>query len=275
MTRNKSNKKKNKNKNNKQNKQSNETTDQSTTNEDHPCVNNQQDDIVPAETSPNFDTTKLEENQEIENLVCEKNDPAVVTTGTTESVEESVGVEEVNHLNSVEEEPSENDLNLSVPATVNKEETTQDHQSKKKRFSFFKRNKKSSSVFNVTTESMNQNKKSKTNNEGGATVQRAQSLSTFDREPKSRIPLHKFRSEKKKNSNNLTASTSNVDSTSLVLNPGMDDWRMSGLLNNVRNKDSVHSLTLAPWSGDLPSVSPQQIKTLNDEKDETTTVSKA
>ena len=221
------------------------------------------------------ETIKVEDQQQVENPVI------VIETETTEveaitNEEESV-VEteegEISNLKSVEEEPVENE---SIQGEqVVKQEITQDLPSKKKRFSFFKRNKKSSSVLNVTTGSgMDQKKKNKSNNEG-VTVQRAQSLSTFDREPKSRIPLHKFRSEKKKNSN-LTASTSNVDSTSLVLNPGMDDWRMSGLLNNVRNKDSVPSLTLAPSNNPQSSSASQSqnhVKTLNEETENTKTVS--
>ena len=263
MPRNKS-KKKNKNKSQKQNKQSKEATDQNSPSEDQPCVNNQQDDDVQAENLADVETIKLEDQQQVENPVI---DIVVETVEDTKANEEESVLkaeedEEVSNLKSVEEEPLENEL--SQPELLIKEESTPDQPSKKKRFSFFKRNKKSSSVLNVTIGNMDQKKKNKSDN-GGATVQRAQSLSTFDREPKSRIPLHKFRSEKKKNSN-LTASTSNVDSTSLVLNPGMDDWRMSGLLDNVRNKDSVPSLTLAP-SNNPPSssASQNQVKALNEE----------
>lgn len=273
MPRNKSNKKKNKNKSQKQNKQLNEeTTDQNSPSEDQPCVNNQQDGQ--AENLADVETIKVEDQQQVENPVILVETETTEVEATTNKEESVVETEEgeISNLKSVEEEPVENE---SIQGEqVVKQENTQDLPSKKKRFSFFKKNKKSSSVLNVTTGSgMDQMKKNKSNSEG-VTVQRAQSLSTFDREPKSRIPLHKFRSEKKKNSN-LTASTSNVDSTSLVLNPGMDDWRMSGLLNNVRNKDSVPSLTLAPSNSNPQSSTASQnhVKTLNEETENTKTVS--
>ena len=221
-------------------------------------------EVVESDTPPPV-TTEVEETQE---------EPVAEEKATVEVVVDKVADEIINpspEVADIEEDQESDDPREEIIKEEGFVEQEQPSHSKKKRFSFFrKKTKKSSSVLNITTGSMDQKKKNKTTNGGGgATVTRAQSLSTFDREPKSRIPLHKFRSDKKKNTN-LTASTCNVDSTSLVLNPGMDEWRMSGLLNNVKNKESVHSLTLAPSTTNneptsSSAASAQQIKTLNEE----------
>ena len=139
------------------------------------------------------------------------------------------------------EESLSNDDKSDLNESDSNSKTTE---KKKKLFSFSIKNKKkkekerSSSLLDVNADpdEIEMSDKKETQN---ATVQRAQSMSHFDREPKSKskIPLHKFRSGKKKSE--LAASTSNVDSTSLVLNPGMDDWRMSGLLGTMESNERV------------------------------------
>lgn len=105
-----------------------------------------------------------------------------------------------------------------------------------------KKKKRSSFLNNLLHSSGNKDMdKAKSN---GSTVKRSQSVSAIGKEeetPKSKIPTHKFRHSKKRA---LTASCSNVESTSLVLNPGMDSWRMEGLLDTVEKSNSIHALNI-------------------------------
>ncbi|XP_066918316.1 glutamic acid-rich protein-like [Clytia hemisphaerica] len=211
MPKNKGKKKKNKGQNKqKPNKQNSEVVDQSNSLQD-----NENKDIEPI---PEIKVdVNLDENKVVETSQNQNNEHS----GGDEIQVEVVQVqdESINEDN----KDSFNEADASTTAPV-----------KKKRFSFL-RKKMSASLHNVNTSSndIKLNEMSEPQERG---VQRTQSMSTFDREPKSKIPLYKSRSMKKQKKNNLTASTSNVDSTSLVLNPGMDDWRMSGLLNNVEPK---------------------------------------
>jgi len=186
---------------------------------------------------------KTDENKETPNLKQEEQSVVI-------NVEEGKDKEEATEPNNI---PTSDTLLKAEEESLNINDDTSDlnesdsnsktAEKKKKLFSFSLKKKKkekerSSSLLDVNADEleMSDDKKETQN----ATVQRAQSMSHFDREPKSKskIPLHKFRTGKKKNE--LAASTSNVDSTSLVLNPGMDDWRMSGLLGTMESSDTVN-----------------------------------
>lgn len=119
---------------------------------------------------------------------------------------------------------------------------------KKKGFSFLKNKKLSSSELPANPENSNTSMESEEPTKG-TKVKRAHSISTFGRDEhqqKSKIPTYKSHYGSKKKG--ITASCSNVESTSLVLNPGMDSWRMEGLLGTIEKSNSIHSLNTSGTS---------------------------
>lgn len=157
----------------------------------------------------------------------------------------------------------ENMENLSEGKVVNSsgENKVSEGETSKKKFGFSHKRK---SHLNGTDVSQKKGTESKTHDG----VQRSNSLSLHN-ESKSKIPLPRFRTlqPKKKNS---SASCSAFETTSMVLNPGMDDWRMSGLLNTVEKSNSMLSLG-SPVRGVVTEKKPETPTSSNTESVDTVT----
>ena len=106
----------------------------------------------------------------------------------------------------------------------------------KKRFSFPKKRR---TLNQHNCQRINQ-ENSSLEMKGTLEVRRSYSMSTKHQSTnKVAFPIFHTLQLKKRN---ISGSCGNFESTSMVLNPGMDNWRMSGLLDTVEKSNSVYSL---------------------------------
>ena len=161
----------------------------------------------------------------------------------------------------IEQEKMEDNAETTTKSTTQEtKESRPLHEQKpslipKKRSSFSKKKK-----YAVQTDSDNAEEHAKVKKKlrSAEKVKRSSSFSLND-SSRSKIPLPKYRTLQHSKGRYLSPSCSNFESRSMVLNPGMDDWRMSGLLDTVEKSNSMCALNISASNSNISESSSPKI----------------